>query len=147
MPDRESSAGGAVEAALRALGRRDLSAADLERRLARAGYGVDERADALARLERTALLDDRRYAESRARALATRGAGDAFVRYELERSGIAFHLVDEAIGALEPELERARAVVARRGRSASTARYLRGKGFADETVAALVAGDGREELG
>ena len=78
----------AVEAGLRALHHRDLSAADLDRRLAAKGFDEAEREAALETLARTGLLDDRRFAEARAAALAARGAGDALVRHELVRAGV-----------------------------------------------------------
>ena len=47
----------------------------------------------------------------------------------------------EAVAALESELDRARAVVLRRGEGARTARYLAAKGFGDDAVA-IAAGAG-----
>lgn len=130
---------GALEAALRAIRHRDLSAADLEERLAGRGYGESERAEALATLSRTGLLDDRRFAESRAATLAGRGAGDALIRHDLEHAGVGSELVEDVLGLLAPEPERARRVVERRGLGPRTARYLRSKGFSEETVVAVVA--------
>ena len=129
----------ALEAALRALRHRDLSEADLERRLAGKGFDASECESAIATLRRTGIVDDRRFAESRAATLAARGSGDALIRYDLARAGIASELVEEALETLAPEEERARVVVARRGAGARTARYLSTKGFSEETVAAFVA--------
>ncbi len=137
----------AVDAALDALAHRDLSAADLERRLAAKGFDETAREEALATLRRTGVLDDRRFAESRAAALAARGAGDAFVRHDLIRAGIGPELVDEAIALLEPEAERALRIAERRGYGAKTARYLSGKGFSEDSLGALVASSGGDELG
>ncbi len=135
----------AHESALRALRDRDLSTAELERRLAKRGFSEHEREEVVAKLQGVGLLDDRRFAEARTAALAGRGAGDAFIRHDLEEMGVAVELVDEALDSLEPEAERARRIVVRRGADAKTARYLRGKGFAQETIAALVARDGHDE--
>lgn len=129
----------AVEAALRVLTHRDLSAADLERRMAGRGYGEAERAEAVATLERTGIVDDRRYAESRARTLAERGAGDALVRHDLDGAGVAPELVEEALTLLEPERDRAQRIVERRGAVPRTARYLASKGFSDDAIAASLA--------
>jgi SOS response regulatory protein OraA/RecX len=129
----------ALEAALRALRHRDLSAAELDRRLAAGGYSEGEREAALTTLRRTGVVDDRRYAELRARSLADRGTGDALIRIELERAGTARELVDGSIELLEPELERAKRIVARKGEGAKTARYLAGKGFSEDTIAACDA--------
>jgi regulatory protein len=137
----------AVETALRALHHRDLSAADLEHRLESKGYDETERADALATLQRTGLQDDRRFAESRAAALAARGAGDALVRHDLVRAGVDEELVADAIALLEPEPDRARRVAERRGFGPKTARYLIGKGFSEGSLGALVATSDDNELG
>jgi SOS response regulatory protein OraA/RecX len=130
----------AVEAALRALRARDVSVHDLERRLEARGFVAADRAAALETLQRTGLLDDERVAHNRARALASRGAGDRLIRHDLRRAGVDAELVEEAIGELEPEDVRAKAVVARRGGGSRTARYLAGKGFSDEIVADVAAG-------
>ena len=66
-------------------------------------------------LERAGLVDDARVAATRAESLAERGFGDAAIRYDLEREGIAGDLIEEALGGLEPEPERARALMERRG--------------------------------
>ncbi len=136
----------AVDAALRALRHRDLSAAALDQRLAERGFEEQERAEALATLRRTGLLDDRRFAESRAAALAGRGSGDRLIRHDLEHAGVGAELVDDVLEALEAEAERARRVVDRRGRSPRTIRYLRSKGYSNETVAAVALGSD-DELG
>jgi regulatory protein len=146
------SAEDALEAALRALRHRDLSAADLERRLGGRGFDEEERAVAVATLQRTGVLDDRRFAELRAAALAGRGAGDALIRHDLGRAGVDSELVEDAVRELEPERERVRRIVDRRGLDPKTIRYLASKGFADETVAALVdfgvvASGSADELG
>lgn len=137
----------AVDLALDALGRRDLSEHELEEKLAARGVPQAERAEAVETLRRTGLLDELRFARGRAAALASRGAGDAFVRDALRRAGVASEVADAAVDELEPEVERARAVVARRGTGARTARYLAGKGFSADTVASAVAHDGGDELG
>jgi regulatory protein len=137
----------AVDAALRALRHRDLSARELEERLRAKGFQESVRAEALATLERTGLLDDARFAESRARSLAGRGAGDAAIRHALGVAGVAREVVDDALRVLEPEAERARDIAARRGGGLKTARYLRGKGFSEEVVAGVVANSNADEIG
>jgi regulatory protein len=138
---------GAFEAALGALRYRDLSEYELERKLADRGFGEDARSEAATTLKRTGLLDERRFAEGRAMSLAARGAGDAFIRDALERARVPDDVVDDALAALEPESERARTIVARRGSDAKTARYLAAKGFAVETIGDVIASARREELG
>jgi SOS response regulatory protein OraA/RecX len=137
-----------VDTALRALRHRDLSAHELDERLRGKGFEEAERAEALETLERTGVLDDSRFAEGRARSLAARGAGDAAIRHALGLAGVAREIADDAIEALEPELERARTIAERRGAAdAKTARYLRGKGFSEEAVAGVVAASNANELG
>jgi regulatory protein len=89
-------------------------------------------------LLRTGLVDDERFARARASSLAERGAGNALIRARLAEVGVAHELVDDAIGAVEPEATRARRIVARRGASPKTARYLYGKGFSEEVVSAAL---------
>jgi SOS response regulatory protein OraA/RecX len=137
----------ALEHALRALRYRERSAAEVDRLLAARGVGDSERSEVLETLDRTALVDDRRFAESRASSLAGRGAGDALIRHELARAGVADDLVDEAIATLPPEIRRAERIVERRGGGAKTARYLVGKGFCEDVVHAAVADPRGEPLG
>jgi regulatory protein len=137
----------AAEVALRALRHRDLSRGELEERLRAKGFDELTRDDALETLERTGLLDDRRFAESRARSLASRGAGDAAIRHALARAGVDAELVEDALESIEPEVDRARTVVGRRGVDPKTARYLRSKGFSEDVVAGVIAGLSNEELG
>ena len=137
----------ALDAALRALRHRDRSTTELRSRLAEQGFETDERDEAIETLLRTGLADDGRYAEARARALAARGAGDVRIRHELGRAGVSAELVEQALDSLDAEADRARNVVVRRGAGPKTARYLRGKGFSDDVVAGVVAGDVEDELG
>ena len=129
----------ATEVAVRALARRDRSRADLDLRLARAGVRGAERAETLDRAAETGLVDDARYARSRASALAARGAGDLLVLDDLERHGVSDELARAAIRELEPEAARATRIVAARGRSARTLRYLAVRGFTAESVEELIA--------
>ena len=126
---RELRRADAVGRALRALGPRDHSRRSLADRLTHAGVRADAKDDALDALEHAGLVDDARVAATRAEALAGRGFGDAAIRYDLEREGLAAELVEEALAALEPERDRAKALVERRGADAKTARWLAGKGF------------------
>lgn len=133
-----------LEESLRALRHRDRSARQIDRHLAERGLDEHERLSALATLARTGLVDDRRFAASRAAALVARGAGDALIRHDLGRAGIEAEIVEETIAALESELERARRVLDKRGGGAKAMRYLAGKGFAADVVHAAVA-EARDE--
>jgi regulatory protein len=142
-----SSSDAALEHALRALAHRDRSTVDMNRLLERRGVDEETRQDVLDTLVRTALLDDARFAAARASALAGRGAGNELIRHELTRAGIEPDRAAEAIDALESEEERADRVVARRGGTSKTARYLARKGFSEDVVHAAVARTLDEPLG
>ncbi|HJS49527.1 MAG TPA: RecX family transcriptional regulator [Gaiellaceae bacterium] len=111
------------------------------------GFSAAERTRALAALRRTGLVDDGRFARSRAASLASRGAGDALIRARLAEAGITKDDADEALATLESEAIRAGRIVVSRGVSAKTARYLYGQGFSEDVVADAVAGSADGELG
>ena len=129
----------ALAVATRALARRDFSERGLRERLRRAGVTSSEAEEALAALLGAGLVNDGRFALSRARSLAERGKGDAAIRYDLEQQGLAADEIEPALASLEPERERAERVVARRGGGPATARLLAGRGFAEDAVEAAVA--------
>lgn len=120
---RELRRAEALAVAVRALRHRDLSRRALEARI-----DSPAREEALAALERSGILDDGRAAASRASALAGRGFGDEAIRDRLAREGFAGEPLEAALAALEPEHERARALV-EEGRSE---RWLAARGFASE---------------
>jgi SOS response regulatory protein OraA/RecX len=120
---RELRRAEALGVAVRALRHRDLSRRALEARIA-----SPARDEAIRALERSGILDDRRAASSRAAALAARGWGDEAIRYRLEQEGFSEEPLEAALAALEPEHERAGALLAR-GRSR---RWLAARGFAPE---------------
>ncbi len=142
-----SSPGDALEAAVRALRARDRTAASLDARLDRRGVGAQERAETVARLQELGYVDDARFANARADALAARGAGNLLIADDLERQGVPGPLAAAAIAAIEPELTRALTIVGTRGRGPKTARYLASRGFAEDVVEAAVATTEREALG
>jgi regulatory protein len=124
----------ATELALRALRHRDHSRRDLDRRLERAGVPADERSRVLDTLAEAGLLSDVRFAESRARALVGRSAGDELIRHDLAAHGIGDDVVADAVARLRPEAERAARIFDERGRDARALRYLAGKGFSADTL-------------
>jgi regulatory protein len=132
----------ALAVATRALARREHSRRSLRERLLRAGVSVGDAEAVVAELQQTGLVDDARFAEERARVLAGKGKGDAAIRFDLERAGVGPDELEAALGTLDPERERAAALVASRGASPATARLLAGRGFDEEVVAALVAAEG-----
>jgi SOS response regulatory protein OraA/RecX len=125
--------------ALRALARRDYSRASLDARLTLAGIREHERRTVLERAERARLVDDVRFAAARAALLAERGKGDLAIRDDLARAGIGENHAREAVAALQPERDRASRIVAVRGASIRTARFLATRGFSEETVEEVVA--------
>jgi regulatory protein len=133
MADRDP-----VEIATNALLHRDRSRCDVEERLQRAGVGAAERADALDRLERVGYIDDKRFAGARAGTLADRGYGDEWIRHDLARHGVPDEDAAEALAALEPEAERAAALVAQLGRTTRTGARLARKGFGADTLEAAL---------
>ncbi len=129
----------ALAVATRALARREHSRRGLGERLRRAGADESEVGAVLDELERVGLLDDGRFACERARVLAERGKGDAAIRFDLESAGVEVAAVEEALGRLDPERERAERLVGRRGATPATARLLAGRGFDEDVVAAVIA--------
>ena len=130
-----------LDLAIRALRFRDRTAAELDARLEQRGVGEAEREQALETLERIGYVDDERFARMRAEQLADRGSGDALIRDDLERRGVAADVVELAIGALDDERERAARIAERRGRGVKTARYLASRGFGEEALEGIVAAE------
>ena len=131
----------ALAVAGRALRRRDLSERGIAERLARASVAPAAVEESLAVLSRAGLLDDARFARTRAGSLAERGYGDAAIRHDLGRQGVATEVIQQALESLEAEGERARRVVERRGPGPSTARYLASKGFGEDALEAAAEAD------
>jgi len=137
-------------AGARVLARRDHSEQAVRDALERKGIREPEREEAVATLRRHGAIDDERFAHVRAAALAERGLGDAAIAFRLERDGIEPESLEPALAALEPERDRAVRLAARRGPTAKTARWLAARGFAPESIEAVmdrVADDEGLELG
>ncbi len=131
----------ALAVAGRALRRQDLSERGIAERLARASVAPAAVYESLAVLSRAGLVDDSRFARTRAASLAERGFGDDAIRNDLERRGVGPEPIREALESLDPEAVRAQRLVERRGPGPRTARYLAGKGFGEEAVEAAAGGD------
>lgn len=91
IPDDER----AMQYALRVLGYRPRSEAELRTRLARKGFTADTVDHTLARLSQLELLDDRDFA--RGWVEARRGYGPARLKQELRQKGIERDLAEEVI--------------------------------------------------
>jgi len=124
----------AFRAVVDALARRDLTSAELQQRLTRAGYGSDVCADAIVRAVAAGYLDDDRVALERARRLAERGASDATIRDELARRGLSDEAVVAALDSLTPESARAERLASRMGGGTRAARALARKGYPEDIV-------------
>jgi SOS response regulatory protein OraA/RecX len=142
---RELRRAEALETATRALRHRDRSRSALRARLRDAGIAPAACEDALDTLASAGIVDDDRFAVARANALAGRGSGDALIRADLTAAGVPDDIAAAALAALEPEHERAAGLVAARGESVATARWLARRGFGSDAIEAalpsLVAGD------
>jgi len=134
---RELRRAEALNKATRMLARRPLSRALLEDRLEKKGVAPVAREEAIEVLEQAQYLNDHSYALERAASLAERGYGDVAVRYTLEQERVDSELIEQAVAALEPELERARALaLAETNRKRLMGRLAR-RGFSFETIGDL----------
>ena len=107
--------GTAKDRALRLLSVRWRSRAELERRLARAGFPAEEIAAALVDLEGAGLVDDDRFATEVVRSRAgSRLNGNRAIRAALATSGVAPEVVERALAGTNDEDERAEALARRR---------------------------------
>jgi regulatory protein len=149
--DRESVEE-AKAAALRFLEARMHTRREVRDRLTRRGFAPAAVARALDDLERVGLIDDAAYArtfiENR---LRTRPKGYALLKAEIVRKGIAPPVAADAVRAARearPEIEVARdllakaaarfAALAPEARRRRRASFLKSRGFATETIAALL---------
>jgi SOS response regulatory protein OraA/RecX len=134
---RELRRSDAIGVAVRALRYGDQSRSRLEARLTGRGATPEARRAALESLEQAGLVDDARLAANRARSLAERGFGDAAIRFRLGGEGLARDLVEDAVGELEPEVERARRLLGDGLVSPQALRRLAAKGFDASTLEAV----------
>ena len=128
------------------LARRDHSRAELSRKLARY-VGDDDPAElelerVLGELGRNGLLSDERFAAAVARSRSQR-FGDARIRYDLRRFGVADDLSAAALAKLaSSETARAREVRSKRfaalpasaAERAKQARFLQSRGFSLDSI-------------
>lgn len=136
--------------ALRLLARREHSRAELKRKLglhAESGAALDALLDALAGRQQ---LSDERFAGERAHVLS-RKFGAARIRHDLRSRGVDEATADRAAeAAAASDLERAKAIYARRYRTVATTpqerakrmRFLQGRGFTHAIIRSLIDGSG-----
>jgi regulatory protein len=140
--------GAAYLDALKMLGRRELSEAQVRQRLARRGHDPAAAESAIARLRQERAIDDRRVAAAIARTqVALKGRGKLRVLRQIQQAGIARstarEVADEVFNELDPDTLIETAATKRlrgRGRLADERelqrvyRYLVGQGFEPERV-------------
>ncbi|HWI38154.1 MAG TPA: recombination regulator RecX [Burkholderiales bacterium] len=135
--------------ALRHLARREHSRAELSRKLAPHAESAEALLFLLDELEKRKQLSDERYAEVRSHWMA-RKYGAAKIRQDLKAKGVA-----DAVAARvssDGELERAKAILARKYRDdASTReekarrmRFLQSRGFSFDTIRSALRVDDAE---
>jgi regulatory protein len=122
----------------RALARRELSAQELEARLERAGVGAELVGETTVAAVSLGVVDDGRFADSRAQQLAARGYGNAAIAARLEAAGVADDLVRSTVEALEPEAERARRLAGDAADLRKAVQRLAMRGFDAETIEEVV---------
>ncbi|MGQ0547622.1 MAG: recombination regulator RecX [Betaproteobacteria bacterium] len=148
MPLRENAAD-LRKRALRHLARREHSRAELERKLAPFAESAASLESVLSELEERKQLSDARFAEQRAHVLG-RKYGAARIRHDLKSKGVAAEVIERL--AAPDELERAKAILARKYRTAPLtreerarrARFLQGRGFSGDLIHRLVLRDAED---
>jgi regulatory protein len=133
--------------ALRYLTRREHSRSELERKLRPHAQSTEILQGVLGELEGRKLLSNHRFAESRTRVLS-RKYGAARIRQDLKARGVD----EETIAQVAPsdDLERARAILARKYREPATSaeekakrsRFLQSRGFSGEIISRLMSSRG-----
>jgi regulatory protein len=132
--------------ALRFLARREHSRAELSRKLAPHAESAEALLFLLEELEKRKQLSDERYAEVRSNWMA-RKYGAAKIRQDLKAKGVAEELAARV--STDGELERARAILARKYRDAAVSReekarrmrFLQSRGFSFDTIRGALAVD------
>jgi regulatory protein len=140
-------------AAITFLARRDFSTAELRRKLKDRGYLAPAIESALADLESSRVVDDRRYGDNLVAARARRGQGPARIRNELRRAGLNAEAVQTTMDQAKEDgpdfLKLARATRARkfgevipkdRKERARQARFLQYRGFSTDHIRAVLEG-------
>jgi regulatory protein len=136
--------------ALRLLARREHSRAELGRKLAPSAESPGALQSLLDDLERKKQLSNERFASERARVLS-RKFGAARIRLDLKSKGVGEDVIDSV--ALEGEVERAAAILARKYRVPATTpmerarrmRFLQSRGFAHDTIRKLLSSEGTDD--
>ena len=130
--------------AFRLLARREHSRQELGRKLSVRAESPEALEFLLTDLEKRKQLSDERFAAERARVMS-RKFGAARIRHDLKAKGIEAEFIDRV--SSEGELERARAILARKYREpaatreerAKRMRFLQSRGFSSEIIFSLLS--------
>jgi len=145
----ETESNEALQAAIRMLGRREHSEAEVRQKLTRnfRALGTDALDDIAATLIRDGYLSDDRFAESLVRSRVAKGYGPYYIRRELAMKGIRQDLVAQYLDGADIDWQDvATRIVERRHADAfndadawvKAARYLQRRGFSGELVVKAV---------
>lgn len=94
------------DSALRFLGYRARSRAEVRRRLLEKGFDEGLIDETVSALERSGLINDAEFSQSRVRArTGSRPLGPIRIAAELRQKGVERELIDEALEAVDPETE------------------------------------------
>lgn len=141
----------AQDSALRSLGRREHSAAQLRAKLKARGYDSETAVQAVAGLAGNGLQSDARFAEQLVRSRVSQHYGPLRIEAELRASGLSDADTGAALSASETDwTELARSLHRRRFGTAPVDRaaqqkqyrYLAGRGFSGEHIRAVLRDDG-----
>jgi len=140
-PDPQAEANRAYAAAIRLLGNRDHSSAELTRKLGQRGFDEEVIVATLGTLSDANYVDDRRYACMLAEQMAGKRRGPLAIRAKLRERGIDGEAAEAALAALNVDwVERAASALRTRfdvgsitesdqKMRAKVARFLQGRGF------------------
>jgi regulatory protein len=140
---KEPTVAGARETALRALSRREHSAAELEYKLERRGHDESTISDIVGTLAASGWQSDERYAEMLVRSRAAQGYGPLRIEHELSQAGVTDALIRGALAQADVDwagrCEQVHARRFRRGPSGAADwqkqyRYLASHGFTAEHI-------------
>ncbi len=149
-PGVEPNAADLRERVLRLLARREHCRAELARKLAAAGFDVDDVQPLLDEFEAKNWLSDRRFAESWVADHRAK-AGSVKLAYELRQRGVRDDVIEAVLGDnRDSETERARAVWEKKfgappvdaAGKARQMRFLQSRGFTPEAIRRVIKGDG-----
>lgn len=119
---------GAKEKALKLLEYRPRSRVELSRRLKRVGFAENIVGETLTRLEALGLIDDAQFSRSWvSHRLAGKAMGKARIKWELRQKGVPTEVAEEALSAVDADIEYQAALEAARRR------WQRDKGLDERT--------------